>query len=258
MVYGSVKDAVDGCLEADNISLTLDGAPIAFEYDQLTGDIYAAIEESGEIRRLTLKATDASGNVYSVSTSTEGTFDTIFSDTDSHWASDFVNYMYKMGVVTGEKNKSGGSDFNPNDNVTRAQFAAMICRWRNIDANSYASVSLSFTDNKDLPSWAINYIKAVFSLGIMKGIADDSGVAFKPNDTLTRAQAMTILGRTLEGGRMSADLSFLDCEKIPAWSISYVSKLVFAGVIKGYEDGTLRPDGGLTRAQVCKILTEMT
>jgi uncharacterized protein YigE (DUF2233 family) len=258
MVYGSVKDAVDGCLEAENISLTLDGLPIAFEYDRLTGDIYAAIEESGELRRLTLKATDASGNVYSVSASTEGTFETVFSDTGGHWASDFINYMYKMGVVTGEKNKSGGSDFKPNDNVTRAQFAAMICRWRNIDPDSYASVSLGFSDNKDIPVWAVNYIKAVYSLGIMKGIAGDRGLDFKPNDTLTRAQAMTILGRTLEGGRMSADLSFLDCESIPPWSISYVSKLVFAGVIKGYEDGTLRPDGGLTRAQVCKILTEMT
>lgn len=258
MVYGTVMDATDGCLDASNISLTLDGAPIPFEYDELTGDIYAAIEESGEIRRLTLKAVDASGNVYSVSCSTEGQFETVFKDTDGHWASDYISYMYKLGVVTGFDSKDGGYDFRPNVNVTRAQFAAMICRWRSINAADYATVSLSFTDNRDLPEWAINYIKAVYSLGIMKGIAGEGGIAFKPNEVLTRAQAMTILGRTLEGGRMSADLSFTDCESIPDWSIAYVSKLVFAGVIKGYDDGSLRPGGGLTRAQVCKILTEMT
>jgi hypothetical protein len=69
---------------------------------------------------------------------------------------------------------------------------------------------------------------------------------------------MTILGRTLEGGRMSADLCFEDTDRIPAWALSYVSKLVFAGVIRGFDDNTLRPGGGLTRAQVCKMLTELT
>jgi hypothetical protein len=69
---------------------------------------------------------------------------------------------------------------------------------------------------------------------------------------------MTVLGRTLEGGRMNADLCFDDIEAIPSWSVRYISLLVFAGVIRGYDDNTLRPDTGLTRAQVCKILTEMT
>jgi hypothetical protein len=165
--------------------------------------------------------------------------------------------MRKLGVVAGVED-GGRLIFEPDKRITRAQFAAMICRRLKIDAESYADMELGFADAAEIPSWAANYVKAAAALGIIKGIAEDGGLYFRPNAELTRAQAMTVLGRTLEGGRMSADLCFADVAAIPSWALGYVSKLVFAGVIRGYDDNTLRPNDGLTRAQICKILTEMT
>ncbi len=258
MVSGSVRDACDGILDASCVTLTLDGEPIPFQYDELTGEVYAAVEESGEIRRLTLTARDRSGNVHSVSASTEGTFETVFADAEGHWASDYINYMHKLGVVNGFDDGKGGLSFKPDALITRAQFAAMICRWMKLDTDACASRTLDFADAGEIPAWAVPYVKAACALGLIKGVSEGGALYFRPNDTLTRAQAMTILGRTLEGGRMSADLCFEDTDRIPDWALGYVSKLVFAGVIRGYDDNTLRPGGGLTRAQVCKMLTELT
>ena len=43
------------------------------------------------------------------------------------------------------------------------------------------------------------------------------------------------------------------------WSYSTLDeKLVFLGVFSGFEDGTFRPDSLLTRAQIAKLLTEMS
>ena len=40
------------------------------------------------------------------------------------------------------------------------------------------------------------------------------------------------------------------------WSYNYVYSMVNTGIIKGYEDGTFRPGGNITKAEFAKILTE--
>ena len=78
-----------------------------------------------------------------------------------------------------------------------------------------------------------------------------------PKQPLTRAQAAVILGRTMEGGRMMADLPYPDAGDIPDWAVAYASELAFMGVMQG--DGTgFHPGDNLTRAQAAKLLSELT
>ncbi|MBQ2926298.1 MAG: S-layer homology domain-containing protein, partial [Ruminiclostridium sp.] len=71
---------------------------------------------------------------------------------------------------------------------------------------------------------------------------------------ITRAEAMTILGRMLEKGYGQADLSaFSDQSKLPSWSRRHVATLVELGVVNG-SNGQLRPDASVTRAEVAKML----
>jgi len=48
--------------------------------------------------------------------------------------------------------------------------------------------------------------------------------------------------------------NFADDESIAAWAREAVEALVSAGVVGGYEDGTIKPKNNITRAETVKIL----
>lgn len=51
----------------------------------------------------------------------------------------------------------------------------MAANWLGLDLNAYASVSLPYTDTKDIPSWDLNAVKALYELGIMQGSRANDG-----------------------------------------------------------------------------------
>ena len=110
---------------------------------------------------------------------------------------------------------------------------------------------------KERTKYRIRFYNHDDSVIFLERKSKDGDFSGKDSVPLTRAQAAVILGRSMEGGRMSADLSFPDAAEIPAWAVSYISELCFMGVMRG--DGTrLDPNGYLTRAQAAKLLTELT
>jgi heme-binding NEAT domain protein len=99
--------------------------------------------------------------------------------------------------------------------------------------------------------WAADTIGQAVKLGIVSGYDDGS---FRPDNIVTRAEFAVMLGKALqlEG---EADLSvFSDEANIPAWAKKYVALVTAAGAIGGFEDGTFRSDGQLSRAQLAVIV----
>ena len=105
-----------------------------------------------------------------------------------------------------------------------------------------------------LTHWAKNYIEALYRKGIVKGRS--KGV-FAPNDHLTRAEFLKIALKAVEAETEDPD----DIEDTPfadvplyAWYTPYANKAHELGFIKGYSDGTFRPDQFINRAEAVKIL----
>ena len=146
-------------------------------------------------------------------------------------------------------------DFAPGEVMTRELFARAVCIWMGVDPAAYASTELNFADLGEISEKCLPYVRAAYALGILQG-ADVGGVIyFLPNDGLTRAQAMTVIGRIQGMGYDEAPLDFLDAADVPDWSYRYVVQLVSRGVIQGTDEGKLLPNAPLTRGQVAKILT---
>ena len=84
----------------------------------------------------------------------------------------------------------------------------------------------------------------------MNGKSDDGGVTlyFDPNSSVTRAEAMTMLNRILQIEDYS-ETAFADDDDIPEWARDGITKLVSAGIVKGYSDNTVRPNNSITRAE---------
>ena len=96
----------------------------------------------------------------------------------------------------------------------------------------------------------------MYSLGILQGASSGGQLLANPSATITRAEAMTILGRTQAKGFAQAELTFSDAGQVPSWSLSYVKTLVAQGVVSG-NNNQIRPSDSITRGEVAKLLYAM-
>lgn len=257
LLTGTVRDDMDGCPDPEQLTLMLDGVPLAFDYESVTGGITALAEDNGRCRRAVLTGRDLSGNVHSVSVVLPGATSLSFPDLEQHWSREDVNYLASLGVIHGRAMEDGSVCFDPDSPVSRMEFAVMLCRWLKLDPVS-ASEEPAFADEAALPDWALDSVRTAAAYGLIQGERTSEGTVFRPRDPMTRAQAATVLGRTLEAGRMGADLAFADAEDTPDWALGYVSELGFLGVLRGDQNGLLHPNDPLTRAQAAKLLGMLT
>ena len=101
------------------------------------------------------------------------------------WYNHAVSTLSAMGIVKGDSN----GKFNPNAPITRAEFAAIAARFDD-KANSTTA------DFSDIVShWAKNEISAASNNGWINGYPDGT---FRPDNKITRAEAMTLVNRVLK------------------------------------------------------------
>ena len=172
-----------------------------------------------------------------------------FYDIQSHWAKEQIEAMSDLEIINGST-EDGTAVFKPDDMMTRSEFAAVISRFARLDYSEYEAVELPFTDSGDIQEWAIPAVRAVYGSGIMTGKSNDGGetLFFDPESPVTRAEAMTMLNRILSISDYS-ETAFADDYEIPDWAREGITKLVSAGIVRGYEDNTIRPNVQITRAE---------
>lgn len=175
----------------------------------------------------------------------------VFADMGAHWAKPYAEALYKEGIITGE-NAENGLVYRPDSNITRGEFAVIISRYLKLDTSAYED--FGFADSQYIPGWQRPAANAAAALGIITGKQTDTGVTFSGSDSLTRAEAIAILGRISENDAEFPDAVFSDSELVPDFAKNSVRLLVGLGIINGYEDGTLRPGGNVTRGECAKMI----
>lgn len=182
--------------------------------------------------------------------------DSPFADTEGHWGGAYMAALYHRGVLTGET-RDDGLYALPDRGVTRAEFAVLMLRYLGLDGEDYAAVEVPFADMDKVDAWAANAVRAAYTLGLITGAAAGDQLIFDPQGTLTRAQAMTILGRLEMEPVAPADLSqFVDAGEIPSYAVPYFETMVSLGVVGG-SYGKLNPNATMTRAEISKVLATM-
>jgi hypothetical protein len=253
----TVADDVDLSFAAGQIAVTCDGRSVDFT---LSGRTVTAALPARDLsaHRVTVTATDASGNIGRAS----GDLAPLdvhldpFADTAGHWAADYANYLYAQGISTGV---AAGTAlyFQPDKDITRGEFALMCARWLGLDLTAYQGVQLPFQDADSIPSWCLNGVKAMYALGIFQGSAQGGGTYAYAQNSITRAEAMTMLGRMLPKGYAGVRLTFADAASVPAWAAEYVQVLVAQGIVNGTGDNTIAPNDPIKRGEMAKILYAM-
>ena len=172
-----------------------------------------------------------------------------FSDvTESDWFYDAVTYAYENGLMDGV----GTGLFAPNSDTTRAQLVTILHRLAGQPAPSGDS---GFSD-VETGTWYTDAVAWAAQNGIVNGVSDTQ---FAPGDDITREQLAVILYRyaTYQGYDVSqrADLSgFVDAGTISTYAQEALSWANAQGLVLGFEDDSLRPQGTATRAQIAAVL----
>lgn len=101
------------------------------------------------------------------------------------WFNNAVSTLSKAGIIAGYEDGS----FKPNGYITRAEFATIAARFFDVTYNG-----------KDLfpdisGHWAKDYINQAANKGFVNGYEDGT---FKPDRNITRAEAVTLVNRTLD------------------------------------------------------------
>lgn len=151
-----------------------------------------------------------------------------------------VTVLNKLGVINGYEDNT----FRPTNNVTRAEFTAMLLRTRNL--GSVGSTSLEnppFPDVTDPSvSWAIGNIRTARDMKIINGYDDGT---FKPNNTVTYEEAIKMIVCALGYGDMGV------AAEGTAW---YAKYLTTATQLKFLDGAGGQIGVPATRATIAKML----
>ena len=174
--------------------------------------------------------------------------------TDVHpedWFFNDVMFVYQNGLMSG----TSATTFEPNLNTTRAQIAVIFYR---MDGSPEVIGDSPFTDVEYGPgtAWYYDAVLWAHQKGIVAGYGDHT---YHPGDPVTREQLAVMFRNyaNYKGYSLTAtnDLSgFTDAGSVSDWALEAVKWAVGNGLINGYGDGTLKPQGTATRAEVAAML----
>ena len=168
--------------------------------------------------------------------------------TEGDWFYDAVRYAYETGLMDGV----GDNRFAPNSETTRAQLVTILYR---LAGQPEPGGDSGFSDVA-AGTWYTDAVAWAAENGIVNGVSETE---FAPGEDITREQLAAILYRyaACQGYDVSqrADLSgFGDASSISGYAQEALSWAHAQGLVLGFEDGSLRPQGNANRAQIAAVL----
>lgn len=165
-------------------------------------------------------------------------------DIPNDWSHDALVFAVENDILRGDQHRK----LNPQENITRAEMAAVLVRL--LGASDRGDLS-AFPD-VDSDAWYYNELSAAYAAGIFGG----SDGKMLPSAPITREQAVVVLCRAfgIVSDNRSTYTAFSDGNKVSAYARDSVSALKEQGLMNGYKDGSVRPQAYITRAEIAQLL----
>lgn len=145
----------------------------------------------------------------------------------------------------------GKHQIKPEAEITRAEVATIFCRLLTTEVRARLNAeSVPFTDVSP-ENWFYKAVAMMAQAGIIEGYPDGT---FRPNASITRGEFVTMATRFL-GGTYEGTFQFSDAAW--HWAADAVTQAALAGWIKGYPDGSFRPDGRIKRGEAITMVNAM-
>ena len=168
------------------------------------------------------------------------------SEIENHWAKQPMTYFADQNWLVGDE---GG--YRPDQSITRAEFMTLlnaVCGYTQQDD----AAAKKFKDVKET-DWFFKQVSIALAAGYVSGNGDDT---MTPNANITREEAFAMISRLTD--LSTTDTSYLDRFKdgdsVSSWAKTDVALLARERYVNGYEDGYLRPQWKITRAEAVQTI----
>jgi len=169
-------------------------------------------------------------------------------DIDGHWAEIYIRRLYDLCVVEGYTD----GYFRPNADVTRAELVKMGLFANGLEPNGGCYDADCGTPFYDLDDWQRGWVKTAYDRDIVEGYVYDQ---FRPNQAITRAEAVKVVLATYGYGPVNTNESFFN--DVHGWSTGWVERARIIGLVQGIGNGNFDPNRPITRAEAAKIVSKM-
>lgn len=211
------------------------------------------ITDSGELMAMPYCVYDASKGMAVFNTNHFSDYITAYNDVKfddvSGWCKDYVDFLAARNIMSG----CGENMFNPNGNITRAQFVTILAQLSGEDLENTAS-AFNDVSSKD---WYAKDVQWAYEKGIVKGTDGN----FNPNSPVTREQMAAMLysfakyaGFDVSNTDSTEIKKFADCKNISDWALMPVGWAMNLGVLSGDGSGRFNPQTCATRAEAAKVM----
>lgn len=186
------------------------------------------------------------GRTSPVSTATVLSDSSVFTDFKaSDWFFGAVDKAVGYGIFHGK----GNGIFDPNKEITRAEFVMSLANLMGAKLDEYTANS-PFTDVTNYASTMHRAILWAHDQGYVSGYSDHT---FRPNDVIQREQMCVILAKAADLVKEEDSAAFADDGKISSWAKDAVYACLDQGLISGVGNNRFDPRDTASRAQACVV-----
>lgn len=219
-------------------------------YDPNTGEFRFVPSVFSEVDGQTIATFMRNTNsVYTVVTT-----DKSFTDVpEGRWSTEDIHLLANKLIVAGITE----SEFGPKQDITRAEFAALLVRSLGLPVGNSAASFSDVDENK----WYAAEIAAAVDAGLVYGYAEDN--TFRPDRNITRAEIAAMVVRAMAYAGTEVELAdgeqatllgqFSDADQI-RWGQAEVAAAVKAGIVAGMDNGQIWPGTSASREQAASMI----
>ena len=255
------KDFTGSYVEIDQVGIYYfelneeDGKRTGVTYDDSTYKVYVYVKREGD------KLVVGSFDIYKDGLSVAGETIT-FHNTIDTGRDDYIPIIIPtiINKDTGMLNKTDHFAYvigypdgtvHPNGQITRAEVATIFFRLLKDEVRDGAFTTSNSYSDVAYGKWYNNPISTMSALGIITGYPDGT---FKPNKPITRAEFAAIAAR-FDETQSGKSATFSDV--IGHWAAKEIGIAYANEWIKGYPDGTFKPDQNITRAEAMTMINRV-
>ena len=204
--------------------------------NKVTEDVYIGGEAIGKVMTFVNTVDTGKDDYYPIIIPTIINKDTGMLNKTDHFA-------YVIGYPDGT--------VHPNGQITRAEVATIFFRLLRDEVRDGAFTTSNTYSDVAYGKWYNNPISTMSALGIITGYPDGT---FKPNKPITRAEFAAIAAR-FDETQSGKSATFSDV--IGHWAAKEIGIAYYNDWIKGYPDGTFKPDQNITRAEAMTLINRV-
>lgn len=171
----------------------------------------------------------------------------------SHWFAGAVYALTEKDIIDGTTETT----YSPYQSLTRAQLMKLLASSEATEEELAECGKMTLFSDVPAGKWYTAFVNWCAQRGIAQGMGADT---FKPNSSVTRAQAAAFLIRF---ANYSANITltetvqqtaFTDDGQIPSWAREDIYTCQRTGIYNGYDDGSFRPSRQLKRSEAASLL----